>query len=89
MHACAEGGVGVGVRWEANPQSKVRELNVALVVEQKIVGLDVTVNEAELVDRIDRHDSLANIETRCKDVAGGRGGTNKVRARGGKKEGGG
>ena len=58
-------------RGGGDPQPKVRELDVALVVEQQIVGLDVTVDEPELVDRVDRHDGLANVEPRCKaDGAG-------------------
>ena len=47
---------------EAGAQSEVGEADVSVAVDEDVVGLDVAVNEAHRVHRLDRQDELGDIE---------------------------
>ena len=49
---------------EARAEAKVRQLEVAVLVDEQVVRLDVAVDKAGLVDRIDREDGLRHVEPR-------------------------
>ena len=67
---------------EAGGETKVGQLDVAVLVDEDVVGLDVAarsasshphdapMDEAELVDRLERQDALGDVEAR--DVLGER-----------------
>lgn len=54
--------LGVVCPAEARAQTKVRQLDVSIQVDKNVVGLDVAVDEAHLVDALDGQCQLRHVE---------------------------
>jgi len=54
--------LGVVGPMEAGAEAEVRQLDVAVLVDQDVVGFDVAVDEAQVVDTLDGAGELADVE---------------------------